>query len=292
METRSTKMSLIKPTLIKPTQIRSALFSNLHFYYSANIACKGFHLPIREELMRMIQKKPHVGPWREKYPRLRLNKKKGFPPDFPVPYLLPGSCISHSAKHLLLTHNSIYILYLVSCVFCYVLSVYSSILLTNCSPPPSAVHVNDTLLLLNQNENLWHVSTNPEEARLKCQEPDWSLALVGLWHINNHTHSQQLVVCPQKLIILPPIKISSEIDNLTPNIVWNVKSQIGRSLTAALEHSNRLSLATEELLSGEELLRLSRSHLWFSLHARIQIWSADILSGWTFCQENIFSGPP
>lgn len=136
METRSTKMSLIKPTLIKPTQIRSALFSNLHFYYCANIACKGLHLPIREEMMRMIQKKPHVGPWREKYPRLRLNKKKGFPPDFPVPYLLPGSCISHSAKHLLLTHNSIYILYLVSCVFCYVLSVYSSILLTNCSPPP------------------------------------------------------------------------------------------------------------------------------------------------------------
>ena len=55
------------------------------------------------------------------------------------------------------------------------------------------------------------------------------------------------------------------------------RARFGRSLTAALEHSNRLSLATEELLSGEELLRLSRSHLWSSLrhsqsNALIQIY--------------------
>ena len=175
METRSTKMSLIKPTLIKPTQIRSALFSNLHFYYCANIACKGFHLPISEGVMQMIRKKPHVGPWREKYPRLRLNKKKGFPPDFPVPYLLPGSCISYSAKHLLLTHDLFCILCLVACIFCYVLSVYSSILLTNCSTPRGACKWYSasfeskweslTLCLQTLRRHVWNVKS-----------------LIGLWH--------------------------------------------------------------------------------------------------------------
>ena len=73
-------------------------------------------------------------------------------------------------------------------------------------------------------DNLTHNKKSPHKViifnpqyRLKCQEPDWSLALAGLWHINNHTHPTVSSMppkvdtltpnkkSPHKVIILPPL---------------------------------------------------------------------------------------
>ena len=115
METRSTKMSLIKPTLIKPTQIRSALFSNLHFWCPHCL--QGVPLTNQRRIDADDTEEASCGTLTWKIPSSTPQQEEGLPPGFPCAVSPAG------LLYLLLGQASIvdsrFVLYLVSSAMFY-----------------------------------------------------------------------------------------------------------------------------------------------------------------------------
>ena len=91
-----------------------------------------------------------------KIPSSTPQQEEGLPPGFPCAVSPAGLLYLPLGQASIV--DSRFVLYLVSSAMFYpCIRLFCS----PTAPPPSAVHVNDTLLLLNQNENLWHCVYKP-----------------------------------------------------------------------------------------------------------------------------------